>query len=210
MEKLVEKTTEVVIEKPQTPIVAFWERLEKNVGVESAEKEKLETKIAEFWNSFEEKSQIESYDKDSSENYPESIKLLIEKYHKEYIEYLKANSEYPETIEDDGSEYKKISPEENAKKRAEFNANKEKLIKEWEVKYGSEWPRYKEDVYVNGKLQRRAGDRYDVHHIKPLSFGGKNEASNITPISAEKHFDKQGVHSTDSPYGKLDKLLREE
>ena len=133
----------------------------------------------------------------------------------EYFDDLVDNSEYPETIENDGSPWEKVTPEENAKKREEFEDNKkdnpqckENLIKEWEEKHGKEWPRYKEDVYVNGKLIRKAGDRYDAHHIKPLSFGGKNEVSNITPISAEKHFDKQGIHSPNSPYGRIETLSK--
>ena len=130
----------------------------------------------------------------------------VEEVIPKYIDDLKKSSEYPETIEDDGTPWEKLTPEEVAKKRAEFNANKEKLIEEWEEKNGKEWPRYKEDVYVNGKLIRMAGDRYDAHHIKPLSYDGKNETGNITPVSAEKHFDKQGVHSPDSPYGKIEKL----
>ena len=38
-------------------------------------------------------------------------------------------------------------------------------------------------------------------------MGGKNEASNITPLHAEVHYDKQGVHALDSPYSKLDQML---
>lgn len=38
-------------------------------------------------------------------------------------------------------------------------------------------------------------------------MGGKNEVSNITPIHAEKHYDRQGVHSPDSSYSRLDKAL---
>ena len=125
-----------------------------------------------------------------------------------YIEDLKSNSDYPETIEGDDTPWERLTSEETTEKRAEFNANKEKIIKEWEEKNGKEWPQYKEDVYVNGKLIRKAGDRYDAHHIKPLSFGGKNDAGNITPISADKHFDKQGVHSPNSPYGEIVKLAK--
>jgi hypothetical protein len=62
---------------------------------------------------------------------------------------------------------------------------------------------------MNGKLIHRAGDRYDAHHIQPISLNGKNEASNITPISAEKHFDKQGVHASDGPCAKLGEKLQE-
>jgi hypothetical protein len=135
---------------------------------------------------------------------PENVEAL----HKEYVEDLKAKSEHPETIKDYDPKYEKITPEENAEKRAEFNANKGILIGQWEQTYGREWPRYKEDVYMGGKIIRRAGDRYDAHHAKPLGFGGENTADNITPISAEKHFDKKGVHAPDSPYGRMEKLLR--
>lgn len=210
MERFVEKVIEKPEENPQTLIVKFWEDLEKSVEVELTRKEKQEAKIVDFWNSFAEINHIKNNEIVRSETSPESIESLIEKCRKEYIDDLKANSEFPELIEDYGSRYEKISPEENAEKRSEFNANKEKLILECEKKYSKEWPRYTEDVYMNGKLQRRAGDRYDAHHINPLSFGGKNEASNLTPISVEKHFDKQGVHSPNSPYGKLVKLLNEE
>ena len=135
----------------------------------------------------------------------------IAKLRQDYIDDLKNNSEYPDLIEGSAEEYNKLSPEETAEKRMEFSANKEKIITEWGEKNGKEWPCYKEDVYVNDKLIRKAGERYDAHHIHPLSFGGRNEASNITPIRAEKHFDKQGVHSPDSPYGTIEKmLLREE
>jgi hypothetical protein len=152
---------------------------------------------------------------DRSEKSDASSTEQIEELRQEYIEDLKQNSEYSDTIQDDGEPYEKISPEENAKLREEFvdinpenEHNKEALIKKWEEENGKEWPRYTEDVYThNGKLIRRAGDRYDAHHIHPLSMGGKNEASNITPMHAEKHYDKQGVHSSDSPYGKLEKTL---
>lgn len=132
----------------------------------------------------------------------------LEELMEQYFEDLKNSSEYPETIKGDGSLWERLTSEEISEKRTEFNASKEKLIEEWETKNGNEWPRYKEDVYVNGKLIRNAGDRYDAHHIKPLSFGGKNEAGNITPISADKHFDKQGVHSPTSPYGKIEKITQ--
>jgi hypothetical protein len=137
----------------------------------------------------------------------------------EYIDDLKANSEYPETIAYDGEPFERVSPEENAKKREEFENSdpdnehsKEALIKKWEEKNGKEWPRYTEDLVdgKTGRVIRTAGSRYDAHHIRPLCFGGKNEASNITPISAEKHYDHRGVHAPDSPYGKLVELSKGE
>ena len=106
------------------------------------------------------------------------------------------------------AEYEKCSVEETAEKRAEFNKIKDSLIEEWEEKTGKKWPTYQEDVYSsNGSLIRRAGDKYDAHHIQPLSMGGKNEAGNITPLHAECHYDRQGVHSPDSAYAKLEQKL---
>jgi hypothetical protein len=136
---------------------------------------------------------------------PESDEGL-EKARKEYIDDIKAKSDVPDTVKDDGSKYERISSEENAEKRGEFN--KKKLIPEWEKANGQKWPRYEKDLYVKGKdgqdiLIRRAGQPYDAHHIHPLGLGGKNEASNITPISADKH---RELHAKDSPYGRLEKM----
>jgi len=130
---------------------------------------------------------------------------------KDYIEDLKDNSELPDTIEDNGDAYEEVTQEETREKREEFEKKREELIKDWEEKHGKEWPRYKEDVYdeKTGNLIRKAGGRYDAHHIHPLSIGGKNEVDNITPISAEKHYDKRGVHAPDNPYAKLVKHCEE-
>ena len=207
-EKLSERSETKVAE---SAVTKFWEGLEKQA--DELRQPTAENKIKDWWNRLTDKMD-NSLVKGSGESekeqdeQPETLEELIARYYED----LKNNSEYPETIEYDDTPWEKITPEENAKMRAEFADNrkdnphcKENLIKAWEEKHGKEWPRYKEDVYVNGKLIRRAGDRYDAHHIKPLSFGGKNEVTNITPISAEKHFDKQGVHSPTSPYGKIEK-----
>ena len=39
---------------------------------------------------------------------------------------------------------------------------------------------------------RKVGDFLDAHHVQPLELGGKNEASNITPLDLNKHKD---IHS---------------
>ena len=131
----------------------------------------------------------------------------IEADKREYVEDIKSRSPCPETIDEDAvceSDFKRISPEENAEKRMEFEEKKGELIKEWERINGREWPRYENDVYSeNGHLIRKAGMRYDAHHIKPLCMGGENTAENLTPLHAEDHYDHQGVHSSDSPYSKL-------
>jgi hypothetical protein len=143
----------------------------------------------------------------SNEN-PESD---IEKSIEDYIDDLKKHSEYPETISDktfEVSDLNIITPEENARMRDEFNDKKDQLKKEWEQINGRPWPKYDHDVYSsNGKLIRKAGSDYDAHHIQPLGMGGKNEARNITPLRAEVHYDKQGVHAQNSPYSKLNQKL---
>ena len=141
----------------------------------------------------------------------ENPERRIEEVLEDYFDDLKEKSECPETIPDrpfEPEELKKISPEENAERREEFAEKKSQLKKEWEEKNGRPWPKYENDVYsTNGKLIRKAGSEYDAHHIQPLGMGGKNEASNITPLNAEVHYDRQGVHASDSPYSELDQIL---
>ena len=128
-----------------------------------------------------------------------------------YFSDLKNRSEYPETIKDqpfESKDLKKLSPEETAAKRDEFDDKKAELKNQWSEENGQPWPKYDEDVYSsNGKLIRKAGSDYDAHHIQPLGMNGQNEASNITPLHANEHYDKQGVHAPDSPYSRLDKML---
>ncbi len=143
----------------------------------------------------------------------DNIEKTIEKELNEYFDDLKNKSECPDTIADkpfDSSELKTLTPEENAKMREEFDDKKNQLKHEWEIVNGRSWPKYECDVYsANGKLIRKAGSDYDAHHIHPLSLGGKNEVSNITPLNAEVHYDKQGIHSPDSPYNKICQILGE-
>ena len=142
---------------------------------------------------------------------PEQMKQNLEQLLDNYFDDLKDKSEYPYTISDkpfDISDFEKLPPEEVAKRREEFSELKSDLKKQWEEENGIPWPKYSEDVYSsNGKLIRKAGSDYDAHHIQPLCMGGKNIASNITPLHAEVHYDKQGIHSSDSPYSRIDKVL---
>lgn len=135
----------------------------------------------------------------------------LSELHKAYMDDLKRKSDCPKTLENAGfdiSEMRKLSPEETAHMREEFDDCKAELKKRWEELNGRPWPKYEKDVYsASGKLIRKAGSDYDAHHIHPLCLGGKNEAKNITPLHAEVHYDKQGVHAPDSPYSKMEKLL---
>jgi hypothetical protein len=152
-----------------------------------------------------EKSDIQN---DSEDDDPEkNLEELVD----EYFNDLKEKSDCPDTIPDRPFEIpdlEKTSPEENREKREEFQNDKGALKKQWEEQNGMEWPKYDHDVYsASGKLIRKAGSDYDAHHIQPLGMGGENSASNITPLSAEVHYDKQGVHSPDSPYSQINKRL---
>src|SRR5699024_3347311 len=80
-------------------------------------------------------------------------------------------------------EYKKMSPIEIAKYRAEFDKVKNKVIKEWEENTGQKWPVYNENVISEktGKIIRKQGDKYDAHHIIENTFGGEHEWWNMHP-----------------------------
>ena len=150
---------------------------------------------------------IEAFDHTPSAGEVESgFETLIDSY----MDDLREKSDCPETIPQkpfEAKDVQKRSPEENAKMREEFADSKYKLKQEWETANGKPWPKYQQDIYSNGKLIRKAGNDYDAHHILPLGLGGKNEASNITPISAEVHYDKQGVHAQDSPYSLINNAM---
>ncbi len=154
---------------------------------------------------------LENVDETTETQEGDNSEKDLEKTLEDYFDDLKDKSECPETIPDrpfEASDLKKRTPEENAEMRDEFDDKKAQLKKEWEEANGRPWPKYDHDVYSsNGKLIRKAGSDYDAHHIQPLGMGGKNEASNITPLNAEVHYDKQGVHAPDSPYSKLDQML---
>lgn len=113
-----------------------------------------------------------------------------------------------------GGEYREVesvnlrprSPEQVTEARSEFNQTRNELIGKWEEENQRSWPTYGQDVTSpGGKTIRLAGDRYDAHHVQPLELGGKNTADNITPMHANDHFDKQGIHR---PGGAYDNMVR--
>ena len=151
-----------------------------------------------------------SEEADNNEQQVEQTEKL-EELVDECIKVAKENSEHPNTVECDDKEWERAEQDEYEKNRKDFadKTKKDELIKAWEQKNGKEWPRYEKDVYSkSGKLIRKAGGRYDAHHIRPLRQGGKNEVGNITPMHAEKHYDKQGIHAKDGPYDKVDEHLK--
>lgn len=138
-------------------------------------------------------------------------KLKPEQLQNDYLDMLEELSPCADTLDlQDAalSSWERVSPEIVAQKREEFNDIKADLKSQWEETNGMEWPKYQGDVYSdNGNIIRKAGNDYDAHHIRPLCLGGENEASNITPLHARDHYDKQGIHATDTPYNKLTKVL---
>jgi hypothetical protein len=126
----------------------------------------------------------------------------------EYFDGLRMVSDYPDSIVDDGNSWSRIDSAENVIMREDFDKSKRDLIAQWEADNGIPWPIYNEDIYMEtGSIIRRAGHRYDAHHIQPLTFGGRNIAANITPLHVLEHFDKRGVHAPDSPCGRIERLL---
>ena len=155
---------------------------------------------------------IEKFGHKETKN-PESIKGLIDAY----MDDLKSKSPFPETLANvklDPKDLYVANSEENKELREEFSDNKNKLIEDWEKKHGMEWPKYKDDVSITTKngetvVIRHAGDRYDAHHVQPLSLGGKNTAGNITPMDVRDHFDSRGIHKPGGTCDKLTAILKE-
>ncbi|MED4013077.1 T7SS effector LXG polymorphic toxin [Priestia aryabhattai] len=101
-------------------------------------------------------------------------------------------------------EYKKMSPIETAKHRAEFDKVKNKVIKEWEENTGQKWPVYTENVISEktGKRIRKQGDKYDAHHIIENTFGGEHEWWNMHPAKFPNEH-QAGIHGAGSPANAL-------
>lgn len=179
-----------------------------NAFFQFVETQASECKVYELSKNLEKtEPKVSELDKPIAQDIVKEVAVTLD----EYFDDLKSKSEFPDTIPDkpfEVSDMEKISPEKNAEMREEFDSMKNELKKQWEQENGRPWPKYEHDVYsANGKLIRKAGSDYDVHHIQPLGLGGKNEVSNITPLNAEVHYDKQGIHSPDSPYSKLNSML---
>ena len=195
------ETTEV-----KKPEVENYKEIKPDSGITVSE-------AKDFWDnkftSMEEKvnnKETDHSDSQEGKNHENETKDLNECVN-DYFDDIRSKSECPDTLPEkpfNASELKQRSPEENSKMREEFDDMKSDLKRQWEEKNGQEWPKYKEDVYSESeKLIRKAGSDYDAHHIHPLSLGGRNEVDNITPLHAQNHYDKQGVHSPDSPYSRI-------
>ena len=135
----------------------------------------------------------------------ESLEKVLDQYKKE----LTNLAEMPDTIKNLADlkldDLKKLSPDEVDKKRTEFETKKKDLRTEWEKVNNRPWPTYDKDVLNSrGEPIRKAGMKMDAHHIKPLSLGGENVVSNITPVSVTNHID---IHLAASACSALQKAI---
>lgn len=128
---------------------------------------------------------------------------------KDYIDDVKSKSEYPETVKIKADEIQlRDCSKETKEKRVEFERVKRARIKEWEEKYGREFPKEQKDVVSkDGTILKKAGSRYELHHIVPLSLGGDNSLDNLTPMSYSAH---KELHGAGSAYSKLRSAVKGE
>lgn len=128
---------------------------------------------------------------------------------KDYIDDVKSKSEYPETVKIKADEIQlRDCSKETKEKRVEFEKVKRARIKEWEEKYGREFPKEQKDVVSkDGTILKKAGSRYELHHIVPLSLGGDNSLDNLTPMSYSAH---KELHGAGSAYSKLRSAVKGE
>lgn len=93
----------------------------------------------------------------------------------------------------------KLTDDALAVSRAEFSKSRSGLISQWEKNTGQTWPTYQENVISSrGGLLRKAGDRYDAHHIIELSNGGPNSWWNLHPAAFPKQH-QGGIHRAGGP-----------
>lgn len=95
-------------------------------------------------------------------------------------------------------EFAKLDPEKSKLHRKLFDNAKDKLIDEWEKNTGDKWPVYAQDVLNDaGEVIRKAGQRYDAHHLIESSFGGSNAWWNLHPAAFPSEH-QAGIHATNS------------
>lgn len=95
-------------------------------------------------------------------------------------------------------EFVKLDPEKSKLHRKLFDNAKDKLIDEWEKNTGDKWPVYAQDVLNDaGEVIRKAGQRYDAHHLIETSFGGSNAWWNLHPAAFPSEH-QAGIHATNS------------
>lgn len=90
--------------------------------------------------------------------------------------------------------YQKLSPSDNAKARAQYEAPKQRqqMMADWSSRHeGSQWPQSRRTLGPNGEFL--PSKPAQLHHNKPISLGGSPTNSlNATPLFPDGH--QKGVH----------------
>ncbi len=170
------------------------------------EQDKVDKKLED--KSFDPDKRIEVPGAEANVNKLES-NVDVNSAFKDYIDDVKSKSEYPETVKIKADEIQlRDCSKETKEKRVEFERVKRARIKEWEEKYGREFPKEQKDVVSkDGTILKKAGSRYELHHIVPLSLGGDNSLDNLTPMSYSAH---KALHGAGSAYSKLRSAVKGE
>lgn len=97
----------------------------------------------------------------------------------------------------------RLGTSEYKNRKREYKEKRVELRKEWERETKQEWPKYDSDVLDGkGKVVRKKGQYYDVHHIIELSFSGPDVWYNLFPA---RHPDEHqnGIHRKGSLASKI-------
>lgn len=97
----------------------------------------------------------------------------------------------------------RLKMSEYRERKKKYTEKRIELRKEWEKETKQEWPKYESDVLdTKGKVVRKKGQYYDVHHIIELSFAGPDVWYNLFPA---KHPDEHqnGIHRKGSLASKI-------
>ncbi len=94
--------------------------------------------------------------------------------------------------------YVKLSKEDTALHRKDFNNKRSKLKIEWEVQTGQKWPTHEA---LNNKTEKLEIKDYEAHHIIENKYGGPNKWWNLQPLRGGKSNVNQhqsGIHKSKS------------
>ena len=201
-EKAVKETVEAGVKK------AVKEVAEE--GAEKAAKEAVETgvkkTVKEVTEEGVEKTTKETVEKVATKGVKEVGEKLDKKLVPEYlqeVEKITKREIKPNQMEKlqkalKEQDFAKLDPEKSKLHRKLFDSAKDKLIDEWEKNTGDTWPVYTQDVLNDaGEVIRKAGQRFDAHHLIESSFGGPNAWWNLHPAAFPAEHQK-GIHAVNS------------
>ena len=179
-------------------------------GVEKIAKETVETGAKKAFKELAEEGVEKTAKETAEEVMTKGVKEVGEKIDKELIpKYLDevekiTNREIkPNQLEKlqkalKEQDFAKLDTKKSELHRKLFDNARDKLINEWEKNTGDKWPVYAKDVLNDkGEVIRKAGQRFDAHHLIESSFGGPNAWWNLHPAAFPVEH-QAGIHALDS------------